>query len=88
MFSISKDFILFLLLSVPFEDQTKSSISNQTLLKLSRVNNDFGLNLFGLLSAENKNDIISPVSLLCAMSTQIFITIHNISKYLTVSKLN
>jgi serine protease inhibitor len=65
---ISKDFLMFLLLSLPIEDQNNSLKSNYTLKKLSQVNNDFGLTLFGLLSVNNDNDIISPFSLLSAMS--------------------
>jgi serine protease inhibitor len=65
---ISKDFLMFLLLSLPIEDQNNSLKSNYALKKLSQVNNDFGLTLFGLLSVNNDNDIISPFSLLSAMS--------------------
>ncbi len=65
---ISKDFLMFLLLTLPIEDQNNSLKSNYTLEKLSKVNNDLGLTLFGLLSVNNNNDIICPFSLLCAMS--------------------
>jgi serine protease inhibitor len=63
---------MFLLLSLPIEDQNNSLKSNYTLEKLSQVNNDFGLTFFGLLSVDNNNDVICPLSVLCAMSIEYY----------------
>ncbi len=60
-------FSITLILFLPYGFQTESII-DPTQRKLSLVNNDFAFNIFKLLSTNNKNEVISPISLLSGFS--------------------
>jgi serine protease inhibitor len=57
-------FLITLILFLPHGLKTESIDSSQR--KLSLVNNDFAFNIFKLLSTNNKNEVISPISLFSA----------------------
>lgn len=59
-------FSITLILFLPYGFQTKSIDSSQR--KLSLVNNDFAFKIFKILSTNNKNEVISPISLLSGFS--------------------
>ncbi len=60
------DFILMLFLSLPFGDEPKTTITSQSLQKLTKSSNEFALSTFKLLSTATENDILSTISLTSA----------------------
>jgi hypothetical protein len=60
---------------MPLNVQEIDQIINENLFKISKLVFDFGVKLFKKLSTDkNNNETISPISLLCALSIQIFIS--------------